>query len=830
MIGVVGDPELKGQVEDVGQMTMPVAIRPLAIIRLIGVLVISLFLSAALAQQGSLDERLNGLIVTLDRVGVSLSQPDLTDDELRSLEAEAVDAGAQARAIALAHEPVLSDLRARLDQLKPEAGAGEELTPADPLAREIILVENELLAEEAVVNRARAIETRTQQQARQIASILRTQFNQRIFVKTTSFLDPNFWIEATRESSASAASANRILDDIFDRAVSKGPVVLVPVGMLFVAFAFVAVSRLRRRVIALIAKMVGQSEPTDIGKAVTAFLVSSFVTAIPSAAYWTAIYLARAIDALSPSSNLLQGEMGAAILVVSAGFGFTRAILAPGRPAWRIAKIGNTPAIYLSQKMTLLMLFIGLGLILDGLAEQASFATPVRLGSVGLLSLCFAVTIIVAMRRVRVMLAEQSAVSDRLAPGEQFRFARLSAALVALTGCGILGALIFGYLPFAWFLSKQIVWIALILAAFSLIANLLDALGTRYFAPDSAILARVTRREGVNPKWMAQFGIVLTGVLKLLAIIVGLLLIVAPWSSRPVGLVDKATAALIGSEISVLSISLTDIAPIILVFSAGIGLTRVLQSWLRQRYMPLSDLDPGLKTSIVTATGYLGFIAAVAVAFGAVGVDLSRLALVAGALSVGIGFGLQSIVSNFVSGIILLVERPIKAGDWIIAGGEEGTVKKISVRATELQTFDKASVVIPNSDLISGKVKNWVLGSTTGRISIVVGVGYGSDADQVRDILRGCAADHPRVMGYPEPNVLFLDFGDSALVFRLDAYLADVSNSIRTRSDIRFTILKKFREAGIEIPFPQRDLNLRTSEETDALIEKMRGQPGDGSV
>jgi small-conductance mechanosensitive channel len=126
-------------------------------------------------------------------------------------------------------------------------------------------------------------------------------------------------------------------------------------------------------------------------------------------------------------------------------------------------------------------------------------------------------------------------------------------------------------------------------------------------------------------------------------------------------------------------------------------------------------------------------------------------------------------------------------------------------------------------------VKNWVLGGTMGRVSIVIGVAYGSDAEEVRDILRGCAADHPLVTSYPEPNVFFLDFGDSALMFRLDAYLADISNGFGVRSDIRFEILKRFREAGIEIPFPQRDVNLRASDEADSVIEKMLGQVGDGS-
>ncbi len=148
----------------------------------------------------------------------------------------------------------------------------------------------------------------------------------------------------------------------------------------------------------------------------------------------------------------------------------------------------------------------------------------------------------------------------------------------------------------------------------------------------------------------------------------------------------------------------------------------------------------------------------------------------------------------------------------------------VRVRATELETFDQATVVIPNSDLISGTVKNWVLGSTKGRVSIVIGVAYGSDAEVVREILLGCAADHPMALSEPAPKVSFLDFGDSALMFRLDAYLEDISFGFGVRSDIRFEILKRFREAGIEIPFPQRDVNLRVSGKIDGLIDKMGGK------
>jgi small-conductance mechanosensitive channel len=202
--------------------------------------------------------------------------------------------------------------------------------------------------------------------------------------------------------------------------------------------------------------------------------------------------------------------------------------------------------------------------------------------------------------------------------------------------------------------------------------------------------------------------------------------------------------------------------------------------------------------------GYLGIIAAISLALSAIGIDLQKIALVAGALSVGIGFGLQSIVSNFVSGLILLTERPIRVGDWIVAKGEEGFVRRIRVRATEVETFDRASVIIPNSDLISGVVKNWTHGNLLGRIAVKVGVSYDSDVEKVRDLLLAVAAGHPAVLKEPAPYVLFMAFGDSSLDFELRCIVRDVQQLYSIRSDLNFAVLARFRAEGIEIPFPQR--------------------------
>jgi small-conductance mechanosensitive channel len=196
------------------------------------------------------------------------------------------------------------------------------------------------------------------------------------------------------------------------------------------------------------------------------------------------------------------------------------------------------------------------------------------------------------------------------------------------------------------------------------------------------------------------------------------------------------------------------------------------------------------------------------VAIDTAGIDLSGLAIIAGALSVGIGFGMQSIVSNFVSGLILLVERPIKVGDWIVVGQDQGTVKRISVRSTQIQTFSNASVIIPNSELIAGRVTNWMYKDRSGRVELPIGVAYGSDTAKVREVLVGCAKAHLGVNAWPEPYVVFMDFGDSALLFQLRFFIRDMNTCLSISSDLRFAIDAAFREAGITIPFPQRDVHV----------------------
>jgi len=257
-------------------------------------------------------------------------------------------------------------------------------------------------------------------------------------------------------------------------------------------------------------------------------------------------------------------------------------------------------------------------------------------------------------------------------------------------------------------------------------------------------------------------------------------------------------------------VSLATMVQFVVIVLLVVLVSRVVRRLLRQRVLARTKLDLGIQYAIARIVSYIVLVLGLLIGLETLGVNLSSLAVIAGALGVGIGFGLQNIVSNFVCGLILLTERPIQIGDRVDVGGTMGGVIRIGARSTAIVTNDNITIIVPNSEFISGRVINWSIGDPKVRFRIPVGVSYGSDPHLVEKLLLEVADSNPHVLKNPAPSVRFVEFADSSLNFELRVWSVEmVSRPGALRSELNFAIWDKFKQHGIEIPFPQRDLHLK---------------------
>lgn len=736
------------------------------------------------------------------------ARTDLAEGDFARLRELSAQAGAAAAQALESVRPRAEAAKARLDQLgpavDPKTGAAEN---PDTAATRADLTQrfNEL---DALAKRARVIALEADQTAAQTAERRREIFARALFTRSDSILSPSLWATAfgdlPREGRALATLASDWAGAIAARAKTWQVAALVA----YIAIVLMAAPPLRRRVrAALDGRRRAGAKPDDLHRYLFALWTTLVIAAAPIVAVAGALALLDLFDLSTPRFAPIPRSLADATARLSITAGLILGMLAPLQPAWRL--------LDLSDPMVDRILWLGMRIaaalslmkILEATLDVAAAPLAVTVVVRGVISLAVALMLARGLSTIARL---------RISPDDD-RYAALRAlGWIAAVLIGV--AALAGYVAFAAFLVQQINWVAGVVSFTYILLGIVHAGTGRLFDANGWLAGGLSSAAGLKPQSLPQFAVATSGVVSLLLIVGAALLIVAPWGLESQDMVAYVVASLGAVKIGDVQLSLSTIVGAFVTFLILWALMRAAQRWLTRSFLPSTQIDGGLRDAIGASFGYVGVMIAALAGLAQLGVGFDKLAIVAGALSVGIGFGLQSIVSNFVSGLIVLWERAIRVGDWIAVGGEEGYVRRINVRSTEIETFDRVLVSMPNSNLVSGVVKNWVRGDKGGRVKLRVSTRRDADPETVRDLLARIAKTHEAVQGIPAPSVNFLGFDQVALHFELIAHIADVEMAVRVKSDLTFAVFAALREEKLLTPVAEAAGGLA------ATLEAARGQ------
>jgi potassium efflux system protein len=549
------------------------------------------------------------------------------------------------------------------------------------------------------------------------------------------------------------------------------------------------------------------SEPGQRDRTIAAVIDGVGVVLVPILAVWL---IGRILAATSPPPplNMLLPELIQNVITFLLVVGLTATALAPQRPKWRVLPFTDDSAHAL---MTALRRLMGVGLTVDFvyMALTRGGGNREALASMG--ALVQATTIVLLTLPALATRAWHAARPDgselpTMIGGTWWSVARLalSALVMAAIGCALLGyASLAFHLQSAIYNSAFLVAVALLLHR--VVADLVDAAA----APDTPSGRWLRQRLGLAPD-TALHG---QGIVILLfdVVLVGLLALAIPaaWGVDTDAILDAMGQLLRGVRVGGVTISLGNVGIAIIAFGVCMALARLLRQIVRERVLPTLDAPLPLRQSIDAGLNYAGVIVAVLVGIAALGIDFTNLAIVLGALSVGIGLGLQNIANNIISGVVLLVERPIKAGDWVVVNGHEGFVRRINIRATEIETFQRTSVIMPNSLFLQNPVVNRTYSDTSSRIEIRLTVGLGTDVTLLQSVLLETALAHPRVLRVPAPIVRFLHIAPGGLDFELFVFVGRLEDRVAVCNDLHRDLLKRLIELKIVDPAPVPQLRVQ---------------------
>jgi small-conductance mechanosensitive channel len=740
----------------------------------------------------NIETAINGWQHELDRLESDLQKPRLRYSELNDLREELQRVRAGIEDFRKLLEPPLAAAKDQVALLGPAPAAGQPPEPEHvALSRAELNYHFGLLsAGQAAVN---STNLRIDHLINTIQDIRRKNFTSSLFQPVPGIYSYQTWAKLPDYVPSATSRARDLVSDWWDSVRDRNEVLLIAFEavLLWLMLTFAAWHGVRR-----LRRWRHEGEPPFWRRASSAAGVI-LLRILPVVAPIMFLYgMIAEAHALPERVDWIFYSTAQSIIIIFAVSALVTTVFAPRSSQWRLISASDRAAARICGLVLTLASVYGVTTLIYITTRlvQAPFALTV--------AVAFPSSLLLAGIVVAILLTPLDGQHRDRIPS--LRWLTALRIPIWITVAAIVVCALGGYLALSRFLAQQLIVTGSILAFVYLLLLWVDGF-MQGLGDDSAATGRwLKERAGLERRRREQLVLPIGLFLKFAVLVLSVPLILLQWGYRWPDIYDWYSQLFFGFQIGNTQVSFAVLLASIIVFGLAYAAARLFQSWLDARILKPAGISGGVRDSIRIGVGYVGIVIAALAAFSYAGFNLSNLAILAGAFSVGIGFGLQSVVNNFVSGLILLAERPVKVGDLVVVGGEEGYVRKISVRSTEVETSERARVLIPNSYFITEKVKNWTLRDNTRRIVIPVNVSYGCDPRKVMATLLKVAKDNPDVMTTPVPSVDF-DFGADSLNFKLYAFVYDLNKGGSTSTDLRIAILDAFNEAGIAMPFRQTD-------------------------
>ncbi|MBK8771648.1 MAG: mechanosensitive ion channel [Rhizobiales bacterium] len=697
----------------------------------------------------------------------------------------------------------------------PQADVAAQITQLGPLPEDPTIEPPEIAQQRKQLNDRAAmllglrkqlelVSVEADQQLSRLSGIERDQFLSRVFAYEDSILDPRMWWSALTSAKTFVLRLGNLMGQWWKVVSPEANFSVAAVTGLFILVAGFVISRLRGLFRGMLSPSLSEPGATDPPSPVRRLWhVIFYYLQWAIGTILTLIILIVGLEAAgfvtSQFTMLFNGAMNVIMSVVLYG-GAAYLVCQPTRPQARLVAIDSFAARNLVLIIVVASFIYSFGTAVTDIASSLSIPVNFAVGVSALSALTLVVLISLALVIIRREAGKDIA---RGAPGYLLVWFVKFTPIIWLLLVLAIAALAFGYIALGLFIAGNILESAMLAVILGVLHAFAHAVADAAASEGTRTGQLVRRTLRLTEEGLGRTILLYRTVIDIGTSVLALFGLAALWAVSLVDFTTLLRQAASGFQIGNITISPSSLLAALLILLLGIIITRYITSWLQGRVLSATKLDKGAQDSIRTSAGYAGYALAAGMALSAAGVSFSSVALIAGALGLGVGLGLQQIVTNFVSGLILLAERPIRIGDWVVTTAGEGIVKRINVRATEIETFDRSSIVIPNSNFIINPVRNWTLRDTIGHFTVPVAVSYDGNPDEVAKMLLEIASNHPKLMRHPGPDVNLVKLTPQAMEFELGGQVRNVLDAAAVSSDLRMEIVRRFGKKLLHIPSGQ---------------------------